>query len=200
MGANRDDTIALVTTTSMNAYLGITAGSTEEGESDLTINAASKFAERYCGRSGFLSTSRTEYYDGDNTDTLYLRAAPISSVTSIHIDDSTPRDWSDTDDLIDSDEYLLYEEQGKVVLDGDVYVWGKRNVRVIYTAGYTTVPADLEQAVKELVAFWYKRNKDKLVAIRSVSVGDKSTSYESEMPAAVAMVLNRYKLWHRFIA
>jgi hypothetical protein len=200
MSTNLDTTIALVTTTSMNAYMGIATSSTEEGECDLVINAASKFAMMYCGRSNWLTTTLTEYYDGDNTDTLYLKSPPINSVTSIHIDDSVPRDWSDTDDLVDSDEYLTYSEEGKVVLDGDIYVQGKRNVKVIYSGGYGTVPADLQQAVKELVAFWYKRNTDKRVGVTNVSVGDKSTSYEGELPRAVKMVLDRYRLKWRFIA
>lgn len=197
MSANLDSKVALVTTTSMSSYLGISAGSTEEEEVDLIINAASTVAARMCGRgvdengySYLVSTSRTEYYDGDGTDTLLVQAYPISTVASVYVD--TNREYG-TADLIDSDDYVWYAMRGTIVTDGALFGGGNKSIKVTYTGGYSTVPGDLQQAVKELVQFWYKRNTDKRVGVNSVSVGDKNMSYETDVPKAIASVFARYK-------
>lgn len=203
MSANLDTNVALVTTTSMNSYLGIAAGSTEEEEVDLLINAASTMAADYCARglddngvSRFLSTARTEYYDGDGTDTLHVLAYPISTVSTIYVDPD--RDYASSD-LLDSDDYVYYAMKGTVVTDGDIFSTGPKSVKITYTGGYTAVPYDLQHAVKELVTFWYKRNTDKRVGVTSVSVGDKSISYEQDIPQTVLTVFKKYKRWESVI-
>jgi len=197
MSANLDSKVALVTSTAMCSYLGIAAGSAEEEEVDLINNAASTRAAEMSGRgvdengySRLLATSRTEYYDGDNSDTLMVRAYPLSSVTSLWIDPD--RDYG-TDELVDTADYTTYYAQGMVKTDGVPLTSGHKSVKITYTGGYTTVPYDLQLAVKELTMFWYKRNTDKRVGVASVSVGDKSISYEKDMPQSVISVFKRYK-------
>jgi len=204
MSANLDLKVALVTTTSMNSYLGIPAGSAEEEEVDLMINAASTRAADMSGRgvdengySRLLSTSRTEYYDGDGTDTLLLRAYPVTTVATIYVD--TGRDY-DSDDLLDSGDYVYYGMDGTVKTDGALFASGNKSVKVTYTGGYTTVPYDLQLATKELVMFWYKRNTDKRVGVSSVNVGDKSTSYETDIPKSVTAVFQRYRDYRSLVA
>jgi len=204
MSANLDSKVALVSTTSMNSYLGITTSSTEESECDLLINAASTFAADYCQRglddngvSRFLSTARTEYYDGDGTRSLHVLAYPISTVSTIYVD---PDRAYAAGDLMDADNYVYYAMKGTVVTDGDVFSTGPKSVKITYTGGYTTVPADLQHAIKELVTFWYKRNTDKRVGVTSVSVGDKGINYEPGVPESVLNVLKRYRRWEAVVA
>lgn len=197
MSANLDTKVALVTTTSMNSYLGITTSSTEESEVDLINNAASIVAARMCGRgldengySYLVATARTEYYDGDGTDTLLVRAYPISTVASVYVD--TNRAYG-TADLVSSDDYVWYAMTGTVKTDGALFSGGNKSIKITYTGGYSDAPWDLQQAVKELTQFWYKRNTDKRVGVNSVSVGDKNISYEADVPKAIASVFARYK-------
>ena len=204
MSSNYDSNVALVSTTSMNSYMGITTSSTEESECDLLINAASRLAADYTGRgmdtngvSRFLSTSRTEYYDGDGSDTLYVKAYPISAVTSLYVDPD--RDYGSST-LVDSDDYVYYENEGKIKTDGALLASGSKSIKLTYTGGYTTAPADLQQAVKELVAFWYKRNTDKRVGVSSVNIGDKSITYETDIPASVLSTFKRYRHWAASVA
>lgn len=199
MSANFDSNVALVSTTSMTTYLGIALGSTEESECDLLINSASILAAIMCGRgldtngvSRFISTSRTEYYDGDGSDTMYVRAYPISAVASLYVDPD--RDYGSTT-LVDSGDYVYYANEGKVCTDGALLAGGRKSIKITYTGGYTTAPADLQQAIKELVMFWYKRNTDKRVGVASMSVGDKSMSYETNIPDSVKATFNRYRYW-----
>jgi hypothetical protein len=204
MSANYNSNVALVSTTSMTTYLGVSLGSTEESECDLLINSASILAAMMCARgldvngvSRFLSTSRTEYFDGDGSDTLYVKAYPISSVTSLYVDPD--RDYG-TNTLIDTGDYVYYENEGKIVTDGALLAGGRKSIKLTYTGGYTSAPADLQQAIKELVMFWYKRNTDKRVGVASVSVGDKSISYETDIPESVKATFKRYRHWAASVA
>jgi hypothetical protein len=188
----------------MNSYLGIATSSTEESECDLLNNAAGRLAAGHTGRgvdtngvSRFISTSRTEYFDGDGSDTLYVRAYPISAVTSLYVDPD--RDYG-SETLVDSGDYVYYENEGKVRTDGALLAGGRKSIKLTYTGGYTTAPADLQHAIKELVLFWYKRNTDKRVGVASMSVGDKSMSYETNIPDSVKATFNRYRYWAGTVA
>jgi hypothetical protein len=181
----------------MCSYLGIAAGSAEEEEVDLIVNAASARAAEMTGRgvdengySRLISTSRTEYYDGDGTDTLLLKAYPITTVATVYVDPD--RDYESTD-LLDSGDYVYYGMDGTVKTDGALFSSGNKSVKITYTGGYTSIPYDLQLAIKELVMFWYKRNTDKRVGVSSISVGDKNVSYEKDVPQSVLSIFNRYK-------
>ena len=204
MSANYDSKVALVSTTSMTTYLGIALGSTEESECDLLNNAAGNLAASMTGRgidgngvSRLLSTSRTEYFDGDNSDTLYVKAYPITAVTSLYVDPD--RDYGSGTE-IDTDDYTYYGPEGTIKTDGALLAGGWKSIKLTYTGGYTSVPADLQQAVKELVLFWYKRNTDKRVGVTNISVGDKSMGYETNVPESVMSTFKRYRDWKSVVA
>ena len=204
MSANYDSNVALVSTTSMNSYLGIASSSTEESECDLLINAASTMAATLCQRgidengvSRFLATSRTEYYDGDGSDTLHVKAYPLTLVTTLYVDPD--RDYGSST-LVESTDYVTYENEGMIKTDGALLSGGFKSIKLTYTGGYSTVPADLQHAVKELVAFLYKRNTDKRVGVSSVSVGDKSIAYEANIPESVMSTFKRYRRWAAVVA
>jgi hypothetical protein len=199
-----DTNVALVTTTSLNSYLGIASSSTEESECELLNNAAGTLAASLTQRgldgngvSRLLSTSRTEYFDGDNSDTLHVKAYPISAVTSLYVDPD--RDYGSTTE-ISSDDYTYYATEGTIKTDGALLAGGHKSIKLTYTGGYSTVPADLQQAVKELVLFWYKRNTDKRVGVASISVGGQSMSYETNIPDSVMSTFKRYRDWRAAVA
>lgn len=137
--------------------------------------------ERYCNRialtpsgtGGFESASRTEVRDGDGSDTLIMRYAPISAVTSIAITaGSSTTTYSGTD--VSANFEWDTDERGELRWIGatsgrfgvDEYgvtradEWGTtpcfprgfQNVSIVYTGGWSTVPADLKQIVREMVA------------------------------------------------
>lgn len=196
--------VALVTTSAITAYLGTSSSATEVSEVELLVNAASTLAADKTmrgldnsGVSRFLSTSRTEYFDGDGSDTLYVKAYPITTVTSLYVDPD--RDYGSST-LIDTDDYSVYENEGTIKTDGNLLAGGRKSVKLTYTGGYTTIPEDLQHAVKELVMFWYKRNTDKRVGVTSVSIGDKSITYEKDIPESVMSVFKRYRDWKSVVA
>ncbi len=108
----------------------------------------SKF-ERIIG-AALTPTISTEYYDGDGTDTLYLthhnpwaeatpRAVTLTSVTVIATDDTeTAFTAAELADVV------TYPH--KLVRRSGVFERGVRNIKVVYTHGYETVPDDIKTA------------------------------------------------------
>ena len=106
------------------------------------------------------ATATTEYHDGDGTDTLYLMhhnpwaaatpaAVTLSGLTFIADDGSETA-------LTESQLAAVVKYPHKLALRRGTFPAGLRNIKVVYTHGYATAPADIKTAalracVQELV-------------------------------------------------
>lgn len=108
----------------------------------------------------FGSTSITEYHSTPKyTRNIFLRVVPIISITSIHDDP----DWEyGTVSLIAEADYTFDPDTGIVSYGADFFE-GERNVKVVYTAGYTleTLPKRVKQIIIRQAATWYTQQKNK---------------------------------------
>lgn len=116
------------------------------------IEAYSPILENYLNKY-VVNRSLIEKYDGDGTLTLFLNYCPVVSVTELKIDD----------EVISEDDYLLYKEMGKIVLDnGSIFTKDLQNVEIQYVAGYgedrTKIPQPIKQACISIVGFYMKRH------------------------------------------
>lgn len=148
------------------------------------ITRMSADIESDCDRI-FGDATYTEYHDGDGTDTLLLKQYPINSITSVH--DDVDRDY-DTDTLIDSDDYVYDSETGILTLDGFGFSIGRQNVKVVYNAGYTTIPTDLEQACINKVVIKYLQGKAGMSAFDSDHI-----ERISNMEKYIEKVIRKYR-------
>lgn len=124
---------------SVRVYLGGLSTTYTDGEIQAAIDWACAMVETYCNRT-FASTTYTEQtYNGHAQDVLYLNQYPVTDVAEVLIDDEE----------VDADDYTV-ETEGIYYEDG--WPKGRRNISVTYTAGYTTMPADLHMAVTRLAA------------------------------------------------
>ncbi len=187
----------LTTAANVKSYLGITASTYDTILGNL-VASASEAIERYC-RAAFTETEYTEYYDGDDNgverDRILLKRRPVISVTSVYDDVTQPPTWP-AGDVVDSDDYAVYLDEGIVQLyGGNTFNTGQRNVRVIYVAGYVAIPTDIEQACNMLVADWFHRGHVGADGFTSENVGgDYSYSTEpNQWPAAVKAILGKYR-------
>ena len=159
--------MALTTKEKVKEYLGITVTDYDD-LLDSLISRMSTFIEQYCNRS-FDEAEHTEQYDGTlrNSGLIRLNQIPVSAIASIH--DDTTRAFG-TETLIEASKYVFYGDSGVVQLDhGYEFKIGYQNIKVVYTAGYATIPGDLEQATIELVAYKFQvRGKE---GIRSEKLG-----------------------------
>lgn len=116
------------------------------------------------------ATSLTEYHDGAGHDTIRLRDWPVVSVASIH--ESADQVWDGTT-LVASTDYIVDSRLGRIIKKSGVrFDRHPLSVRAVYTAGYATIPADLEMACLELcVAKWRRRSNE---GVQSKQLGDGS--------------------------
>lgn len=166
---------ALVTLNDTKDYLGVSVN-TDDDLIKRLINSATKMIENYCDRR-FLSTAYSnERYSGDGGHYLFLRNYPATSLTSIEYmtGDYNSPNW----EAYDSEFYSIVttdEKNGGVIYNDIPFYGGENNLRVNYTAGYTTIPEDIQQACLDLVSWFYKKRKTH--GIKSESLGDRSVTY-----------------------
>jgi uncharacterized phiE125 gp8 family phage protein len=190
------DAAAWTTVANCKLQLGI-SDSTQDAFIESLVNRSYKILETYLGRQ-IKSQTLTEYYDGpkDNAqDSLLLNVFPIISITSIY--DDLDRIWADSS-LLDPANYVVYKERGIVKLyrNEGFFQQGIQNIKVVYTAGYATIPGDIEDAGIQMVEHMF--NRARTAGFQSQSLGGKSETYDNdEIPAAVKRVLRNYRVYVR---
>ena len=101
-------------------------------------------------------------------------------------------DMPDPDGLSD---YLVDWDAGMLERPGSTWGTGSRNIFVDYTAGYATIPDDIEIAANEIVQGMFNRRKHDGV-MKSEKLGDYSytlAEFKSDLPPYVMTTLLRYK-------
>ena len=182
-----DTTNALVSLAEAKTFLKISASSEDSVIEDF-INRASIWANDYTGRR-LKSRSNSDVYDGDGSDILLLRDYPVNAVTSFQIgDEPVP--------LIIYEDFSLNAENGIIkTKNGRMITKGFQNVTITYTAGYSTPPETIKEAVLLYVGHLYRRQyADQKFGVQSETVGDRTTTYGSDdiIPKAKAL-LNPYR-------
>lgn len=183
----------LTTLANVKGWLGI-AGANTNDDPILTrlISAVSAFVTNYLNRQILLATY-TEIYTKGWGNTITPENWPITAVTSLT---SNGNVIPASPDGIQNG-YVFNDKT--IFLNGYAFgfgpfVQGKQflNVTLVYTAGYATVPLDLEQAVIHLVALRYREAER--IGQRSKSMGGEVISFNVvNMPPDVVDTLAMYK-------
>jgi hypothetical protein len=175
----------LVSIDDVKAYLGGDLQSNDDSVLTRLITAASAFFTTACGNP-ILARSYVELYDGKGSTRLYLRNTPVIAVTSVAIDEvPIPASIAVADPG--------WVQNGNVIiLFGYWFSRGYANVAVSYQAGYAATPADVAEAVIELVGLRY-RGKDRLGKASESMGGIATTSYtQKDVSPFVQSVITRY--------
>lgn len=157
----------------------------------ILINQATEYIESYCGGKRFASTVHTnEEYDGNGMYELNLKHYPIITFTSLAENNATDNsdDWS----TVDANEYWMDTDTG-IITKTSTFTRGKFNYRATYTAGYASIPHDLQYACMTLISeIWTKR---KSTGVKSESLGDHSIAFaeSKETNNVIKEILSRYK-------
>lgn len=131
------------------------------------ISGASKAAAHYCNRVFAVETVSeqflmTGHHRFNPRGPLQLTRWPLITVTSVTEDDTL---------LTVDDDYVVNAINGQLTrMSGDVVsCWSALGVTVVYSSGYATVPADLEDAVVRMVTRRY-RAKGRDATLRSEEI------------------------------
>jgi len=160
--------MSLVSLADMKTYLEETTATYDDFLTE-QLNLYSSAVENYCGRV-FTSTSYTQtYYKSDfvepSTPKLPLYHYPTTTITSIK--EITSVEGVDTDtQTLDAYQYRPNLNIGTVLkLEAGAPVYwfsalcSEDRIEVAYTAGYTTIPLEIDATIKQLVAEKYEKKK-----------------------------------------
>jgi hypothetical protein len=173
---------------------------------DLRFNAiipsVSQLVKTYCGTSfiDFYSSNKTETFTIDwGTHVVQLTESPLNSIVSVQ----ERHAYGDAYDTLTTgaNEYYLETTTDSILrtnTTGRYQSWpkGVGSVKVIYTGGYSEVPADLKLAVLDLVTYYYKDEHKQRQSIAGASLqnqGSSSQSMNVGFPDHIKRVLDLYK-------
>lgn len=205
-------TYDLTTLSDLKGYLMMTFGSTtvDDFVLQLLVTAASQFIVNRTRRDADLYSAAAfvnERYDGNNQDYLIPYHYPVQSVQSLMINNSVV---VQTPDYIQPG-YAINQQKDRIILIagnggglsipnfywrqyGGLYFYrGRLNIALSYTAGYSSVPADLEEAALELIGQNYRRRGWIDEASRALPQGGGTQSFRQwEMPPKTAKAIRYY--------
>jgi len=190
-----DTGISLLTLAEVKSYIeGSTTGSTTyDANYGNIIDSVSLYFNNYTGRH-LKSSTFTEYYDGNDDRDLVLNQYPITSTSvTVTID---PVYLFTTDLTVDSSDIRIYADEGRIWRYDGEFEEGNQNVKVVYTAGYTSsgMPGDLKRAALETaLVFWNREDKKDRVGVRTESFEGGSRTYETDIPWGAKQVLDYYR-------
>ncbi len=194
----------LVSLDDMKTHLGIPLiDTTQDVYLTEQLNTISMAVENYCGRK-FESTSYTQTFYGDDYQTeykeylLYLYHFPTISLTSV----------IDTGDLLDAANYRIQTTSSTLYrIENSTKVnWfpsAATELVVVYTAGYATIPYDIQLVVKNLIEENYTKHTNNVGAsfgndVQRISIpGVMSLDFDYSLQAnerkiAFGMILGNY--------
>ncbi len=174
-----DTANSLLTVTTFQSHYGAPTADTSIVED--YIDAASGWMNKSTGRK-LKSRTLTEYYDVVDPYELILREYPITSVTTLHND--TGRSFG-SGSLIASTQYEVEKERGTIIMTETILITGRRVAKVVYVAGYSTIPPDLANAAMTLAAYWYDKFANKSISWDRMTTESREITYKKDLPKEV---------------
>lgn len=153
------------------------------------INAVSDVIEEASNRE-FSSQTRTERYTGRGINFLVAKQFPITSVTSVYVDQTYA--------FVTPEAVSTYTFQDDVffVRLGESNFWpgaAPLSIQIEYVAGYTTIPDGLQQACIEWVRLLYNAQGDRRIGRTAKSKQGENISWENDMPMLVKSLIAPYQ-------
>ena len=192
--------MSLVSVATLKSYLPEISGSTADTELTALLDRTEAVISAYLGfpiyDGGSLHVLTTQtytlYLDGpmytDNS-VLQLPIRPIASITSVHSD---PNLVYGAAHVIDSDEYILDKQLGRLILKPNTATNGFdtafRAIKVVCSAGYTSANDELEHAIC-VYASQLHRNKSAQGKDSSSQRGSTIKYSSKDMPFEVRQLL-----------
>lgn len=148
------------------------------------IDAASDYVETWLGRT-ILQDTYSYTVDGHGGAKLVVENYPVIAVSSVMVD-NVPIPAS-----VNGGFGYVFNEV-RIALIGHRFARGLQNVYLSYTAGYATVPAELEQAVIELVSLRYKET-DRIGLVSKGLAGETITFSQKDFSRSIQTALEQYR-------
>jgi len=154
-------------------------GAADDQRIDALLASVTAWAQTYCDRT-FFEATYTDQKNGLDYDRLVLDETPVSSITSVHQSTAWPRAYGASELLVLDTDYLLEDaDAGIIAKASGRFPEGPRTIKVVYVAGYPTIPSDLEWAAIVTIHVRLDRAKHGLYHIASENRGDGQIAFSS---------------------
>lgn len=132
------------------------------------------------------SGTRTERRSGYGTDILSLRDYPVTAVSLLKIN------GVEIAASVDGSAGYYFERESIYLLGGMCFTRGRKNILINYTAGYTTIPADIQHAAIEIAAQAFRERE--WIGQTSKSLAGETTAFaRGFMPDSAKETLSKYR-------
>lgn len=189
---------ALATLADVKLYLRIAvADVSEDAFLDRLIDMSTGQIEKYTRRKLKERVGLTEFYDGTGTSHLILREFPITGLTSVNID---PLQTFGTATEIDVTQFIVRsDKEGRISISpiGSTtsarFPGGVKNVKVVYNAGFATIPDELALAAIKLVAVHFAKAREGADGVAAESLGGRAVTWIDGLPADIVDMLREFR-------
>ena len=173
----------------------------EDARLNVLIPSVSQLVKTYCGNSfvDFFSSNKTETFSIEwATHIVQLTESPVNAVVSVQ--EATSYGAALTTLTVGAQEYALNKSTDCIyrTTTGGYKNWpvGIETVKIVYTAGYAAVPADLKLAVLDLITYYLKDEHKARQSIAGASIQNQTSSSQRDnvsFPDHIKRVLDLYK-------
>ena len=177
---------------------------------NVIIDSVSQLVKNYCGTSfiDFYSSDKTEFFDilDNNTTRIMLGESPLVSVSQVQEREDQSSSYvtliTENSDSSDKYEYMIDTVTDSIVRTNSTtdipFPRGRKAVKVVYRAGYSSTPEDLKLACFDLVKYYLKdERKDRMTIAGATVENAVSTSIRNNagFPDHIKRVLDMYKIY-----
>jgi hypothetical protein len=173
----------------------------DDARLNVLIPSVSQLIKTYCGNSfvDFYSSAKTETLNINwNTHIVQLTESPVNTITSVQ--ERTSYDGAYTTLTTGAYEYYLNTNTDSIFRtnSGGNQNWptGVGAVKIVYTAGWSAVPADLKLAVLDLITYYLKDEHKLRQSIAGASLQNPGSSTQTGnvgFPDHIKRILDLYK-------
>jgi len=195
-------TYALTSLAALTEYMGITVGDHDvllENTIDRVTALFEDATRRKLLARDYSYDSDSDAYDAENAildgngrDAILLPQYPIQSVTTLRVNEYE----IDARDSLTGCGYVIRKDRGEIVLACYLFTKGLQNIELEHNSGFSSVPADLEDAALKQCAWAFKQSPagSNLLGVAAKNLADGSVSYtQKELLPEVRTTLERYK-------
>lgn len=155
----------LTTLTNVKSFLNIdSTNSNNDAELSRLITSYSSLIRSWVNRD-LTTASYVDYCNGTGSNMIMFPNYPVTAVSSVTIDNT----------VVTSTDYM-FDETRLILKNGRTFTYGRNNVVLSYTAGFATVPYEIEQICIEMVSKTFKK-RDR-IGLSSKGLAGETTSYD----------------------